>query len=257
MTNHRATLEIIAPTIDEAIEKGLRDLGLPREEIEVEILDEGSSGLFGLGSRQARVMLIVKGETESGIWPDSGLTVGVKPEAETPESRPEGTATQTDAYLVDVAQGIVSDLLHKMRLDDAKVDAYIGEAYGPLNRIPIHVDIYGDDLSILIGHRGETLEALQYIASLMLGKELERSVPLVIDVEGYRLRREQQIRRLTRRIADQVIQTNRSQALEPMPANERRIAHLELQNDPQVYTESMGIGRQRKVIIYPQEKVNQ
>ncbi|MBC8497090.1 MAG: protein jag, partial [Chloroflexi bacterium] len=76
---------------------------------------------------------------------------------------------------------------------------------------------------------------------------------LIIDVEGYRTRREQQIRQLTRRIADQVIQTNRRQSLEPMPANERRLAHLELQDDPLVYTESTGFGRQRKVIIYPKD----
>ena len=254
MSDNRATLEIIAPTVDEAIEKGLDDLGLSREDIDVEILDEGSGGLFGLGTRQARVMLIVKGAAGAEVAPESALEEQAQPEAATPEFKPEdAVVSQDDTYLVDVAHGIVSDLLLKMGLDDAKVDAYLGEAYGPQNRVPVHVDIHGDDLSILIGHRGETLEALQYIARLMLGKELERTVPLIIDVEGYRTRREQQIRQLTRRIADQVIQTNRRQSLEPMPANERRLAHLELQDDPLVYTESTGFGRQRKVIIYPKD----
>ncbi len=253
MTDNRATLEIIAPSIDEAIEKGLNDLGLSRDEVEVEILDEGGGGIFGLGSRQARVMLIVKGAAESDILPGTDIQPETQPEVLTPTSTDEETAVaQDDIYTVEIAREIVSDLLLKMKLEYAKVDAYMGEPYGPQNRIPVHIDIYGDDLSILIGHRGETLEALQYISRLMLGKELERAVPLIIDVEGYRQRREQQIRRLTRRVADQVIQTGRSQSLEPMPANERRIAHIELQNDPQIYTESTGVGRQRKVIIYPQ-----
>ena len=254
MSDNRATLEIIAPTIDEAIENGLADLGLTRQDVDVEIMDEGSGGLFGLGSRQARVMLIVKGADKLEGELDTA------PE-EDPASEPESwhaaldetPKTKDDANVVDVAHGVVSDLLFKMRIDDAKVDAYLGDPYGPQQRVPVHVDIYGDDLSILIGHRGETLESLQYIARLMLGKELERSVPLIIDVEGYRSRREQQIRTLTRRVADQVIQTQRNQSLEPMPANERRIAHMELQDDPEVYTESAGTGRQRKVVIYPQD----
>ncbi len=254
MTENRATLEIIAPTIDEAIEKGLNDLGLTREEIDVEILDEGSGGLFGIGSRQARVMLIVKGASQAGIEAAPALQDEAIPEEISTQPSPDDSAvSQDDTYLVDIAQGVVSDLLLKIGLDDAKVDAYMGEPYGPHQRVPVHVEIYGDDLSILIGHRGETLEALQYISRLMLGKELERSVLLIIDVEGYRKRREQQVRRLARRVADQVIQTGRSQSLEPMPPNERRIAHLELQEDPEIYTESSGVGRQRKVVIYPQD----
>ncbi len=254
MSDNRATLEIIAPTIDEAVEKGLADLGLTRQDVDVEIMDEGSGGLFGLGSRQARVMLIVKGAKVAVGEPDSAPDEDTVSEPESWQAALDETPKpQSDANVVDVAQSVVSDLLFKMHIDDAKVDAYLGDPYGPMKRVPVHVDIYGDDLSILIGHRGETLEALQYIARLMLGKELERSVPLIIDVEGYRSRREQQIRRLTRRIADQVVQTNRSQSLEPMPANERRIAHLELQDDKEVYTESSGAGRQRKVVIFPKD----
>jgi spoIIIJ-associated protein len=78
-----------------------------------------------------------------------------------------------------------------------------------------------------------------------------RSVPLSIDVEGYRSRRQQQLKQLARRIADQVVETNRSQALEPMPANERRLIHIELRSHPDVYTESAGEGDRRKIVIYP------
>lgn len=254
MNESRATLEIIAPTIEEAIEKGLVELNLTADDVDVEVLDEGSQGIFGLGTRQARVMLIVRGQGQPETEPDSVPKADAVSTEEQPKSASESDSSpEEDNYLTDIARGIISDLLIKMRIEDARVEVYMGEAYGPHNRIPIHVDIFGDDLSILIGHRGETLEALQYISRLMLGKELERSVPLIIDVEGYRQRREQQIRRLTRRVADQVVQTNRSQSLEPMPANERRIAHLELQDDKEVYTESAGIGRHRKVVIYPSD----
>jgi spoIIIJ-associated protein len=247
MTENRATLEIIAPTIEEAMEKGLTDLGLTEADVDIEVLDEGSQGLFGLGSRQARIMLIVRGASvsEESAVPEPGT----EPKAK----ELEVTLVQDDNDLIETAQGIVTDLLEKMKLENARVKSYLGEPYGPHERIPIHVDISGDDLSILIGHRGETLDSFQYIARLMMGKELERSVPLIVDVEGYRGRREQQIRRLARSVADQVVQSNRSQSLEPMPANERRIAHIELQEDKEVYTESAGVGRHRKVVIYPSD----
>jgi spoIIIJ-associated protein len=118
-------------------------------------------------------------------------------------------------------------------------------------RPTIWVDINGNDLSILIGRRSQTLYALQYITSLIVGKELGRSVPLVIDVEGYRSRRQAQLRRLARTMAEQAVKTGRRQALEPMPANERRIIHMELRNFPGVITESIGDDPHRKVTIIP------
>ncbi len=245
MSEQRATLEVIAPTVDEAIERGLAELGLERDQVEVEVLDEGSGGLFGIGSRQARVMLIVRA--------DEPETIAVSAPKESPAPAPQRAPTDDEAFLLKTVHGLLSELLEKMKFHNLDIDVYVGEPYGPHNRRPIHADISGNDLSPLIGPRGETLEALQYIARLMLGKELQRSVPLIIDVQGYRQRRAQQVRTLARRIADQVIETGRSQALEPMPANERRIAHLELRDDPRVYTESDGMGRSRKVVIYPSE----
>lgn len=247
MSEKRATLEVIAPSIDEAIEKGLSDLGLTRAAVDVKVLDEGSSGLFGLGSRQARVMLVVKDDSEPATAVASAKEAESTPPA---ESTASAASPDDQGYALQLVHDILRDLLDKMHLEDAKIDTYMGEPYGPFDRIPVHADISGDDLSVLIGSRGETLEALQYIARLMLGKELERAMPLVIDVEGFRQRRSQQIRHLARRVAEQVAQTGRSQSLEPMPANERRIAHLELQDDSNVYTESVGTGRNRKVVIY-------
>jgi spoIIIJ-associated protein len=111
--------------------------------------------------------------------------------------------------------------------------------------------LHGTDLSILIGHRGETLAALQYITRLIVGKELHRPLPIVLDVEGYRARRERQLRQLAQRMAQQAVERGRTMTLEPMPANERRIIHIELRDHAQVTTESIGEGEHRKVTIIP------
>ncbi|MCK5794709.1 MAG: protein jag [Anaerolineales bacterium] len=236
MKNNRATLEVIAQNVEEAIEKGLSDLGLTRDAVEIDVLDEGGSGILGFGSRQARVRISILGEGEGE---DQDLE-----ETQTPvkEANPDET--------LNLVEEIVSELLDKMNLE-ATVEAKYGEKSDNLPHTPILVDISGNDLSILIGRRAKTLNALQYITRLILGKELEHGTPLSIDVEGYRERREQQVRQLARRVADQVADTKREQALEPMPPNERRLAHLELQDETQVYTESVGQEPYRKVVIHP------
>lgn len=234
MNNKRATLEVIAPSIEEAVQKGLADLGLPREMVDITVLDEGSAGILGLGSRQARIRISVKSSRED-------------PEPSAPET-PENGAKED--HVLSLAEEIVSDLLQKMNIQ-AEVNAVREEKSDDLPFHPIKVNITGDDLSILIGKRAKTLNELQYITRLIMGKELERGVPLTIDVEGYRDRREQQVRQLAQRVARQVADTKRRQALEPMPANERRFAHIELRDNPQVYTESTGEEPNRKVVIYP------
>jgi len=239
MKNNRATLEVIAQNVEEAIEKGLADLGLSRDEVEITVLDEGGQGLLGIGSRQARVRISIL---------DDG-----KPEDDQSEGQPDTAGVTADEDKDDtlrLTEEIVSELLEKMNLV-ASVNARYGEESAKLPFRPILVDVTGNDLSILIGRRAKTLNALQYITRLILGKELEHGVPLSIDVEGYRGRRELQVRQLARRVAEQVADTKREQALEPMPPNERRFAHIELQDDESVYTESIGQDPNRKVIIYP------
>lgn len=245
MDNNRTTLEVIAETIDEAVEKGLQDLGVTRSQVEIEVLDQGNQGgLLGFGSRQARVRIKVVSaeEAEPGddvSVPDQAQTVGAPP--------PPGAE---DEYSRELAEDVVRELIEKMNLN-AEVKSSLREPSDNLPFRPILVEITGDDLSILIGRRAETLNALQYITRLIMGRELERGVPLSIDVEGYRKRREQQVRKIAQRIAQQVKDTQRRQAMEPMPPNERRFAHIELRDDPAVYTESTGEDPHRKVVIYP------
>ena len=290
MSEKRASLEVIAPSVEEAVAKGLADLGLTEEAVEIEVLDPGSRGLFGLGSRQARVRLTIKAPTSQDTAPSKPKPVPIElAESESSEAPPsqkkstpstqvaadvfEETETYAEAELYEeseeeeeaeeersvqdeitlhVARETVIELLEKMKVH-ADVTAHYGEADDAHSRVPIKVDITGNDLSILIGPRAETLNALQYISALIVGKELGRSVPLVVDVEGYRARREQQIRQLARRMADQAIKTGRRQVLEPMPANERRLVHIELRSDPSVSTQSVGEEPRRKVTIIPEK----
>jgi spoIIIJ-associated protein len=113
------------------------------------------------------------------------------------------------------------------------------------------LDVTGNDLGILIGRRGETLRALQYMTRLMLSRKLERWEPIIVDVESYRVRRRRSLRQLAARMAERVAFSKQQVVLESMPANERRIIHIALRDHPQVTTRSIGEGDNRKVTIVP------
>ena len=261
--NEKPTLEIIAPTVEEALAQGLSQLGLPAEAVSMEVLDAGTKGLFGLGGRQVRVRLTVKSDEEvtspepapPASKPDrvSAPAPKKKPEPKPEEPAPSPVSEEgheTDE-LLNLAEETVSKLLFHMNLQ-AQVSAHYEESDRE-DRRSIHVDVRGDDLSILIGRRSETLNAFQYVASLMVGKQVQQWVQLVVDVEGYRNRRERQLRQMASRMAEQVVKTGRRQVLEPMSANERRIIHIELREHPAVTTESVGEDPHRKVTIIPKD----
>ena len=254
--NERTTLEKIAPTVDEAVSAGLSELGLGAEAVDVEILDNGSRGLFGVGSRQARVRLTVKG-TNSGIETGSEKTVSpqVKAIPATPEAGSEEISEDAfdvlDDNLLFVSRQTVAELLEKM-----KIPARVEVSYGDLDeegQRPVLVDVEGDDLGVLIGRRAEILNALQYITNLIVSKQVERWVQVIVDVQGYRLRHERQLRQMAQRMADQAMKAGRRQVLEPMSASDRRIIHLELRDHPSVTTQSVGEEPTRKVTIIPKE----
>jgi spoIIIJ-associated protein len=251
--NERATLEKIAPNVDEAIAQGLAELGLGKDAVDVEVLDEGSRGLLGIGGRQARVRLTVK-----LVQPVSKAGVPDKlerPTASTHSLPIEGTeATEADFNVLDdnllfVSRQTVAELLEKMKVP-ARIEVRYGEP-DEQNQHPVLVDIHGDDLGILIGRRAEILNAMQYIVNLIVSKQVEHWVQVIVDVEGYRARRERQLRQMALRMADQAIKTGRRQVLEPMTASERRIIHLELRDHPNVFTQSIGEEPARKVTVVP------
>lgn len=267
--NERTTLEVIAPTVEEAIKQGLEQLGLTADAVSVEVLDAGNKGFFGLGKPQVRVRLTVNPvggppplETKAVREPKKeSRRVEPRPvpqERPAPPRPPEKPAPikETESQpehdpLLDHTEAVVSRLLHLLNLE-AQVSANYGatERDGRRN---IQVDIRGKDLSVLIGRRSETLSAFQYVASLIVGKETEQFVQLVVDVEGYRDRREKQLVQMANRMADQVTKTGKRQTLEPMPSSERRVIHIALREHPAVKTESTGEEPYRKVVILPKE----
>lgn len=259
MSQEKTTLEIIAPTIEEAVSKGLSQLGLPREAVDVEVLDSGSRGLFGLGVRQARIRLSILSQGEkvgAEHNQEDRLIIETTPMEDLAIEEPEDVQVEEeqeevagDENALQVAHQVVQELLERMRVRAVVKARYI-QPQDSHDQPVILVDIQGDDLSILIGRRSETLNALQYISSLIVGKELGHWTPLMIDVQGYRVRRERSLRQLARRMAEQAIHSGRRQTLEPMPAAERRVIHLELRDHLQVGTESTGEEPNRKVTIF-------
>jgi len=271
--NERTTLEKIAPTVEEAVAEGLTELGLTAEAVDVEVLDNGSRGLFGVGSRQARVRLMVKvlpsGSEISAEKPETtGATASSQadmvapvseyhPESPTGRDKNESAEISEEAFnilddnLLFISRQTVAELLEKM-----KVPAHIEVRYGDLDEEglrPILVDVQGDDLGVLIGRRAEILNALQYVVNLIVSKQVEHWVQVIIDVQGYRARHEHQLRQMAQRMADQAMKAGRRQVLEPMSASDRRIIHLELRDHPSVTTQSVGEEPTRKVTIVPKE----
>jgi spoIIIJ-associated protein len=223
------SIEAVGTTIEDAIARGLEALNVERRSIEIEVLTDAQA-------REARVRLTVK----------SPALQPAAPAATT-------TAAAIDAGEVDRAIQVVTTLLGKMKMT-ANVEAH--EESDPLETDRFEgptlvLDIRGDDLGSLIGRRGETLDHLQYLARLLVAKELGHYLNLVIDVEGYKAHRVQTLQQLAQRMAERVAASHKPAALEPMPANERRIIHLALRDHPDVRTESVGSGETRKVTIVP------
>lgn len=213
------SLEVSAKTVPEAVALALARLGLTREEVQVSVLSEGRQGLWGIGGEDARVLV---------------------------------TPLKKEPDLAPLTQEILEELLARMGVAaQVRLRSASGSAQGPT---PLTLDIHGQDLGILIGRRGATLMALQFITNLILSHRLRQPVQVTVDVESYRLRREASLRGLAERMAERVRTTQQPVTLEAMPAHERRIVHLALAGNPHVSTQSIGQDDDRKVVIVPQKQ---
>ena len=202
-------IEIVAATVEQAIEKAEAQLGLSRDQFEVEVINEGKSGILGVGGKEALIKV-------------------------TPIAPLERDAVQVVTEVLDT-------LLELLGL--------IGTVEVLSDEIPMDFNIKGDDLGILIGRRGQTLASLEYITKIIVVGQLKAWLPLTVDVAGYKKRRRDSLQRLTLYLADQVKSRRRAITMEPMPADERRIVHLTLADNPDVTTQSIGEGESRKVVI--------
>ena len=253
------SVEVSAKSVDEAIDDALEELGLKRQQVEIEILTAGKPGLFGIGGEQARgrVTALEEGtarpmaEPEEEEEEEDTARPLAKP-AMAGEEPAEIEIKDVSSPEVDLASDHLSQLLAFMEID-GEISVRTPETPGDgIGRASAVLDVNGDDLGLLIGRRGTTLAALQYMINLMVSRDMGSRVLISLDIEQYRRRREDSLTGLAQRMADRVRQSGRSLTLEPMPAGERRIVHLVLAEDSTVTTGSVGEGDGRKVVIYPQ-----
>ncbi len=213
-------MEITPDQLDPAVAQVCSEWGVDRGAVEVDVLGPA--------------------ETAGGGLPADAVRVRVTRRAAPADEGPGLEIART--HLIEI-------------LDRMGVAAEVHAEWGDLDEITgiraMLLDVRGDDLGMLIGRRGEILAALQYLLRLIVAKQLGEGVDLVIDVQGHKRRREEQLRRMARRVAEQAVERQRVMTLEPMPPNERRIIHLELRDHPAVRTESVGEGTHRKVTIIP------
>ncbi len=242
-------IDVSGSTLEEAIEEGLQQLGLTRNDVIIEIVEEGSRGVLGLGAREARVRLTpLRAPIASAPEPPPSPKPGRRPKE--PAAIPAG-AGEPDRE-ANVAREVLEELLSKMRIK-ATVQVRRADSADIEGEAPWILDIQGRDLGILIGRHGETLDALQYITRLIASRELQHRANIIVDVEGYKTRRETSLRKLALNMAAQARQMGRTMTLEPMPPHERRIIHIALRDDDTVITESIGMGDSRRVTIIPKK----
>jgi spoIIIJ-associated protein len=300
MQQPRTSVEIQAYSVDAAVELALEQLGMSRDQVDIEIPsdagpDEGDEALVrvtargqasqpipgaaraargsGGGDRAPRLPAPQGGErgerpSRRGRGPRPGRPrdggggspdrlAGRSGPGDRPSLRgtppPRATQDRVDAADEQTAKAIVRELLDRMGVD-ADVMAVDNPSAVPLSADDpptIFIDIVGNDLGMLIGRRGEHLGQIQYLVNLLVNRRLGTWSRVVLDVEGYRSRREESLIGLAERVARQVARSRRPIVLEPMPPNERRIVHLTLQTHPEVTTQSSGEGNQRRITVQP------
>lgn len=206
------SIEMSGRTVDEAVEAALHELSARRDQVEIEVIEEGTKGLFGLlGARQAKVR------------------VSLKPSID---------------HKVERAVEFLEGLLERMN-----VEAEITSRQGENNLV--YLDISGRRLGVVIGRRGQTLDAIQYLVNLVANREPGPRARIVLDAEGYRDKRAETLQALAQRLAQKAKSERRKATLEPMSALERRVVHMALADDTEVETHSEGEEPYRRVVIVP------
>lgn len=225
-------------TVDEAIAKALKKLGVERDRIAVEILAEGKKGIFGLGAKKARVRASLRGEL--------ALEEGEGPAYEAPARQRK----ITEAELAAAAQRgkeVLEEILRRMEIA-ATVEIKPGGAADEAV-----LDIRCDCGALLIGRRGQTLEALQYLVTRIVSDRQGRDGPqLVIDTEHYQEHRRKGLEDLALRLGEKAKRQRKTVTVDPLDAADRRIVQAVLQDDPWLTTKSLGMGAYRRMLIIPE-----
>ncbi len=207
-----SVLEIEEKTVEDAIGLACQKLNLPREQLEIEIVSKGSSGIFGIvGAKKAKIRVSPK-------------TLSL-----------EGTAERGKEILTEILRHVDLPTVIESEVKDEQ----------------ICLNIVSNGTGLLIGKRGKTLGALQHLVTKILHREVGENVTVIVDTENYRSKRETSLTELARQLSEKVKKTHRSLTTGPMNAQDRRIIHLALKEDLEVRTKSKGEGNLRRVVIYP------
>ena len=269
-------------SIESAVALALQDLKLTRDQVTVTVLEEPSKGFFGIGSKLAKVRVeeIIVPQPKEEPKPAPQPVQKEKPaekKAEAPEAEPEkpreekkkknnrkkpkngankkefkieGDLVQVSAKPDDLkdapdhpAKEFLENLIREMGLE--------GEVKVAVNETSVYADIDGKDTGTIIGKRGQTLDSIQYLTSLVVNKGEDEYIRVVVDAENYRAKREETLEKLAYRLAEKCVKTGRSVRLEPMNPYERKVIHTTLQTVPSVVTRSEGNEPNRRVVIQP------
>ena len=257
-------VEFSGRTVEDAVAQAEAELGEGREALEIEVVSQGSRGVFGIRSESARIRARRSGVPVGSPESDRGITGHPgrgEPTVATTEAEPSSTAqsdfaiaspavtkaaprpTSQNGDLATEASEVLRQLLHTMGFE---ADVRVQNEENPLT-----LGVSGENLGILIGRRGDNLSALQFMVNLILSKNRRQWPRVVLDVENYRARREESLRSLADRVAYRVRRNGRPFTLEAMPASDRRIIHLALRDRADVETYSIGEGPARRVVVAP------
>ncbi len=234
--------EFKGKTKNDAITEACRYFSIPSEKLEYEVIDEGKSGLFGIGSKPAVINARIKEDVEEVIEPvklaETPVIASVKAVA----------ASIEDVDVCAVSRKFLDDVFAAMGLS-VNIETKYNDSLKSLD-----VELSGDEMGVLIGKRGQTLDSLQYLISLVVNKGTGEYIRVKVDTENYRQRRRETLENLAKNISYKVKRTRRPVSLEPMNPYERRIIHAALQNDKYVTTHSEGDEPFRRVVVSPKRE---
>ncbi len=238
-------IEREAPTVEEALDAALESLGVDRSAVEYEVLQEGGKRLFG-AERPARVRVWLVDDDEPADDDEQDLDLDREERTGGPQQHTPARELSEDEVdrVADEATKLLKEMVAAFGID-CEVDEYEGD-YGE-----VILDVVGDDVAVLIGRHGRTLEALQTLVTSITFKRLGLRHPLLVDVGGYRYRRKAKLDEMARRAAEKVRRTGQPVEMRPMSSYERKVIHMALREDSRVKTESEGEEPFRQVIVLP------
>lgn len=290
-------IEVTGKSVEEAITNACTKLGIPSSKLDYEVIEKGSSGLFGLfNSKPAKIKAREKSEeTDDSVKEEAKAEIKTETKAEAktevkkeakPETKKEFKPEPKKEVKADVKTEIKreseSDVMDETKEEPKsepfsaeqkeeikkQINAFLDNMFGAMNMTvnvditfdddenSVNIDLSGDNMGVLIGKRGQTLDSIQYLTSLVINKNSDKYVRIKLDTENYRKRRKETLESLAKNIAYKVKRSRRPVSLEPMNPYERRIIHSALQSDKFVSTRSEGEEPFRHVVVYLERENN-